>query len=213
MSRGFEAAALFISLVLALTGCMVQQSTYQKKAAEADRLGNEVIALQQRNKVLAEENELLRQQVQNRSEEKKQAGVTAEAGAPVGPPEKEEPKVEEEKVAEPRKEKAAESRTVTAAPKPPEKKAADVKSMRLKVLSGNGRMSSAKKMSAKLTKLGYKVEVVGMATTPDYATDPIYYKSGFEKQAAGMAKKLGGKAITKPLTWSSVFDIIVVAVR
>jgi len=28
-----------------------------------------------------------------------------------------------------------------------------------------------------------------------------------------MAKKLGGKAITKPLTWSSVFDIIVVAVR
>jgi seryl-tRNA synthetase len=192
---------------------MVQQSTYQKKAEEADRLGNEVISLQQRNKALAEENEQLKQQVQKLGGEKKQEVAAADAGAQAGPPEKEEPKVEEEKIAEPAREKAAESPEVATAPVPPEKKAADAKAMRLKVLSGNGKMSSAKKMSARLTKLGYKVEVVGMATTPDYVTDTIYYKSGFEKQAAGMAKKLGGKAITKPLTWSSVFDIIVVAVR
>jgi len=68
-------------------------------------------------------------------------------------------------------------------------------------------------MAGRLTKLGYKVEVVGMATTPDYATDTVYYKPGFEKKAADIAKRLGGKTITKPISWSSVFDVIVVAGR
>lgn len=210
MSRGLMAAVLFMGLILVLSGCMVKQSAYQKKAEEADRLSNEVLALQQRNKALAEENEQLREQLWKLSAEKKDAADTV---AQAVTQDQETPRVEEERVEEPPKEKVAETVETAPAPKPAERKDEDVKPMRLKVLSGNGKMSTAKQMSARLKKLGYKVEVVGMATTPDYATDTIYYKPGFEKQASGIAKKIGGRAITKPLTWSSVFDIIVVAVR
>ncbi|MCX5834073.1 MAG: LytR C-terminal domain-containing protein [Deltaproteobacteria bacterium] len=213
MFRDFVAAALFMSLALVLSGCMVENSVYQKKVDEADSLGKEVVSLQQQNKALAEENEQLRQQVQKLSAERQESVGTAESAAAAVPPEKEAPKVAEEKIAEPPKEKTAETPQVAPAQPVPEKKDTGLKSVRLKVLSGNGKMSSAKKMAGKLTKLGYKVEVVGMATTPDYATDTVYYKSGFEKKAADMARKLGGRTITKPISWSSVFDIIVVAVR
>ena len=213
MFRGIVAAALFMSLALVLSGCMVEQSVYQKKVDEADSLGKEVVSLQQQNKALAEENEQLRQQVQKLGAEKQESAGTAESAATAVPPEKEAPEVAEEKIAEPPKEKTAETPQVAPAQPVPEKRDTGLKSIRLKVLSGNGKMSSAKKMAGRLTKLGYKVEVVGMATTPDYATDTVYYKPGFEKKASDMAKKLGGRTMTKPISWSSVFDIIVVAVR
>ena len=214
MFRGIVAAALFMSLALVLSGCMVEKSVYQKKVDEADSLGKEVVSLQQQNKALAEENEQLRQQVQKLSPERQASAGTAESAATAVPPEKEAPEVAEEKIAEPPpKEKTAETPQVAPAQPVPEKRDTGLKSIRLKVLSGNGKMSSAKKMAGRLTKLGYKVEVIGMATTPDYATDTVYYKPGFEKKAADMAKKLGGRTLTKPISWSSVFDIIVVAVR
>jgi cell division protein FtsB len=213
MFRDFVAAALFMSLALALSGCMVEKSVYQKKVDEADSLASEVASLQQHNKTLTEENEQLKQQLQQLRAGKEAAGRTAEPVVETVPAEKEAPMVAEEKITEPAKEKAAESPQVALAQPVPEKKDTDLKSIRLKVLSGNGKMSSAKKMAKRLTKLGYKVEVVGMATTPDYITDTVYYKSGFEKKATDMAKKIGVRAITKPTTWSTVFDIIVVAVR
>ncbi len=207
MLRNSVAVALFVSLVLVSSGCMVQKSAYQKKVDEADSLGRDVASLQQQNKSLAEENERLRQQVQELS-----TGVgTPESSAGAAPALKEAPKATEEKIMEPPKEKAAATPQAATAKPVPEKKDADIKSIRLKVLSGNGKMSSAKKMAGRLTKLGYKVEVVGMAMTPDYVTDTVYYKPGFEKQAADMAKKLGAKTITKPMSWSSVFDVIAVA--
>jgi len=213
MFKDFVAAALFMSLALVLSGCMVEKSVYQKKVDEADSLSKEVVALQQHNKTLAEENEQLKQQVQKLSTKTQEPGGTVESEAMAVPSEKEAPKVEEEKIMAPPKEKVAETHQVAPAQTVPEKKDTGLKSIRLKVLSGNGKMSSAKKMTQKLTKLGYKVEVVGMATTPDYVTDTVYYKSGFEKKAADVARKLGGRTITKPISWSSVFDIIVVAVR
>ena len=213
MFRGIVAAALFMSLALVLSGCMVEKSVYQKKVDEADSLGKEVVSLQQQNKALAEENEQLRRQVQKLGAEKQESAGMAESATTAVPPEKEAPEVAEEKIAEPPKEKTAETPQVAPAQPVPEKRDTGLKSIRLKVLSGNGKMSSAKKMAGRLTKLGYKVEVVGMATTPDYATDTVYYKPGFEKKAADMAQKLGGRTLTKPISWSSVFDIIVVAVR
>ncbi len=213
MFRGIVAAALFMSLALVLSGCMVERSVYQKKVDEADSLSKEVVSLQRHNKTLAEENEQLKQQVQKLSTEKQEPGGTAELAAMATPSEKEAPKVAEEKITEPPKEKVAETPQVAPAQTVHEKKDTGLKSIRVKVLSGNGKMSSAKKMAQRLTKFGYRVAVVGMAATPDYATDIVYYKSGFEKKAADMARKIGGKTITKPLTWSSVFDIIVVAVR
>ena len=213
MFRDFVAAALFMSLALVLSGCMVERSVYQKKVDEADSLSKEVVSLQQHNKTLSEENEQLKQQVQKLSGEKQEPDRTAESEAMAAPSEKEAPKMTEEKITEPPKEKIAEPPLVAPAQTVPEKKDTGLKSIRVKVLSGNGKMSSAKKMAQRLTKLGYRVEVVGMATTPDYATDTVYYKSGFEKKSADMARKLGGRTITKPITWSSVFDIIVVAVR
>ena len=213
MLRDSVAAALFVSLALVLSGCMVEKSAYQKKVDEADSLGREVVSLQQQNKTLAEENEQLKQQLQQLKAEKEGAGTAATPAAVAVPPEKEAPRVAEEKVTEPPKEKVGETPQVAPARTAPEKKETGLKSIRLKVLSGNGKMSSAKKMAGRLTKLGYKVEVVGMAMTPDYATDTVYYKPGFEKKAADLAKKIGVRTITKPISWSSVFDIIVVAVR
>ena len=213
MFRKFVTAALFMSLALVLSGCMAEKSAYQKKVDEADSLGNEVVSLKQQNKTLAEENERLRQQVQELSAERQEPVGTAESAAVAAPAEKEATKPAEEKIAESPKEKDAATPQVATAQPVPEKKDTGLKSIRLKVLSGNGKMSSAKKMAGRLTKLGYKVEVVGMATTPDYVTDTVYYKPGFEKKAADMAKKLGGKTITKPISWSSVFDVIVVAGR
>ena len=213
MFRKFVTAALFMSLALVLSGCMAEKSAYQKKVDEADSLGNEVVSLKQQNKTLAEENERLRQQVQELSAGRQEPVGTAESAAVVAPAEKEALEPAEEKIAESPKEKDAATSQAATAKTVPEKKDADIKSIRLKVLSGNGKMSSAKKMAGRLTKLGYKVEVVGMATTPDYATDTVYYKPGFEKKAADIAKRLGGKTITKPISWSSVFDVIVVAGR
>jgi cell division protein FtsB len=213
MFRKFVTAALFMSLALVLSGCMAEKSAYQKKVDEADSLGKEVVSLKQQNKTLAEENERLRQQVQELSAERQEPVGTAESAAVAAPAEKEATKPAEEKIAESPKEKDAATPQVATAQPVPEKKDTGLKSIRLKVLSGNGKMSSAKKMAGRLTKLGYKVEVVGMATTPDYATDTVYYKPGFEKKAADIAKRLGGKTITKPISWSSVFDVIVVAGR
>ncbi len=211
MFRNSVIMALLMSLALVLSGCVVQKSAYQRKYDEADRLGMEVASLQQQNKALAEENEGLRQQVQELSADRQEPVETVRPTSTAAPAGKEAPKAAEEKITESPQEKAAVTPQAETAKPVPEKKDMGLKSIRLKVLSGNGKMSSARKMAGRLTRLGYKVEVVGMATTPDYARDTVYYKPDFEMQAVEMAKKLGGKAITKPMSWSSVFDVIAVA--
>jgi hypothetical protein len=93
---------------------------------------------------------------------------------------------------------------------PAAKKQAGLKSIRIKVLSGDGKIDSARQMAKRITSMGYKVENVGMADNSDYPASTIYFAPKYNKEAKDLAKKLGKETITKPLSWKSVFNIIVV---
>lgn len=94
---------------------------------------------------------------------------------------------------------------------PVTEKRIDAKLLKIKVLSGNGKISSAKALSAKLTELGYRVENVGMAPRSDFKTNTVYYAPEYQNEAKHMAAQLGSDAMCRPLTWSSAFHIIVVS--
>jgi TolA-binding protein len=87
------------------------------------------------------------------------------------------------------------------------------KALRLKVLSGNGKISAAQAMSKKLKSLGYRVEDTGIASRKNYRVHTVYYAPGYKSQAQRIAAQLGRGAVSSPLTWPSVFNVIVVAGR
>jgi len=89
-------------------------------------------------------------------------------------------------------------------------KGVEPKVLRVKVLSGNGKMSSAREMSEKLKKLGYKIENTGLAPRSNFDVITIYFAPDYKSEAQQVAKQLGGGAIAKPLTWPSGFHVIVV---
>jgi myosin heavy subunit len=82
--------------------------------------------------------------------------------------------------------------------------------VRIKVLAGDGKMSSGRIIARKLEKNGLKVEIVDLAPRSDFLTPVVYYTPEVEKEAKEIAGLLGKNATTKPLTWSSAFNIIVV---
>lgn len=92
------------------------------------------------------------------------------------------------------------------------KKEATIKPLKIKVLSGNGKLSVARGMSKKLTGMGYKIEDIGVASRKDFKTNTIYFAAEYQKEAESLSAKLGDTATSKPMTWPSVFHIIVVAV-
>ena len=92
-------------------------------------------------------------------------------------------------------------------------KGAGAKALRLKVLSGNGKISSAQAMSKKLKALGYRVEDTGLASRTNYRVHTVYYAAGYKSQAQRLAAQLGSGTVSAPLTWPSVFNVIVVAGR
>ena len=93
----------------------------------------------------------------------------------------------------------------------PVEKGIGPKMLKIKVLSGNGKISSAKALSGKLTKLGYRVENIGMAPRSNFDVNTVYFAPEYKNEAQQMAARLGGDTIYKPLTWPSVFHVIVVA--
>ena len=93
-----------------------------------------------------------------------------------------------------------------------EGKETSLKNLKVKVLSGNGKLPTARQMSKKLIGMGYRVADIGTASRTDYTVNTIYFASDYKEEAQRLAARLGGKTIAKPLTWSSVYHIIVVAV-
>jgi hypothetical protein len=88
----------------------------------------------------------------------------------------------------------------------------NLKNLKVKVLSGNGKLPTARQMSKRLIAMGYRVEDIGTATRTDYTVNTIYFATDYKIEAQRLAARLGGETVAKPLTWSSVFHIIVVAV-
>lgn len=81
-------------------------------------------------------------------------------------------------------------------------------SPRIKVLGGDGRTASAREAAGRLEGMGYRVERIDREDSR-YSVPVVYYAAGFEGTAKDIAGRLGGGARTKPLTWNSIFDIIV----
>lgn len=110
--------------------------------------------------------------------------------------------------------KPAEKKPAAAAAKPaykaetrwPEKSPSG--KLSIKALSGDGGMLSVRKVEEQLKGLGYKVERVDVAPFK-FKTLTVFYNKGYKIEAEEMAAKI--KARVRPMTWESVFDIIVVS--
>jgi hypothetical protein len=99
---------------------------------------------------------------------------------------------------------------VQTTPPPPKEPVKERTPVTIKVLAGNGNIASAKSLSKRLDKMGYPVKSIDKASRSDYKVNTIFFGSGYETTAAILAKKLGRGAITKPLTWRSIFNVIIV---
>ena len=109
--------------------------------------------------------------------------------------------------------KAVKAPKQIARTEPAEKKTPGQKTLKIKVLSGDGNIASAKGLSKKLGKMGYQVKLIDKAPRSDFDTTIVYYGKDHRAAAETMAKRLGSGTATRPLTWSSDFDIIVVTGR
>ncbi len=68
-------------------------------------------------------------------------------------------------------------------------------------------------MAKRLVKMGYRVKLIDRGDRSDFAVNTVYHTADHSATAEEIVKKLGGSAITKPLTWQSIFDLIVVTGR
>jgi hypothetical protein len=83
--------------------------------------------------------------------------------------------------------------------------------LRIKVLSGDGDLNSAKEAAKKLRNMGYNIKLIDLAPRPNFSRNTVFFAPKFKNEAKSLAPGLGGAVtIFKPLSWSSVFDIIVV---
>ena len=198
----FLCLAALMVFVMALSGCMVTKSAYEQKEEEANSLTKNNKELTAQSEKLKAENSDLKKQLaakddllQKRSEEiarqdAKQAAMVNEVDR--------------------MKAQQAKSREADIKESPAAGKSAGLKSIRMKVLSGEGKIDSAKRMAKRLTAMGYKVETLGMAESTDYPANTVYFTEKYKKEAKTLASRLGKNTIVKPLTWKSVFSIIVV---
>jgi len=92
-----------------------------------------------------------------------------------------------------------------------EEQLAKLRASRIKVLTGDGKLASAAQMAEIVTAMGYKVEKVDKAPTADFSRHTVFYAPDSRKDAENITKRLGGNAVAKPLSWPSIFNIIVVA--
>lgn len=81
---------------------------------------------------------------------------------------------------------------------------------KVKVLSGNGDINSAKEMAKKLSDMGYEVGRVGHATRSNFARNTVFFSDDAQEEARRLVSVLGGETVMRPITWSSSYNIIVV---
>lgn len=109
----------------------------------------------------------------------------------------------------PRREETAQA----SAPPPKETRKetnSDNKTVKIKVLAGDGDIASARSLAKRLSKRGYRVTRVDQAPRSDFKVNTIFFGTKYKTAAAALAKQLGKGAIAKPLSWPSIFNIIIV---
>lgn len=91
--------------------------------------------------------------------------------------------------------------------------AVETRTVRIKVLAGDGNIASARAMAKRITKMGYQVKRIDRAERTDFALNTVYHTPDHAAAAEEIMKKLGGSTIMMPLTWQSIFDLIIVTGR
>ena len=89
----------------------------------------------------------------------------------------------------------------------------DIRKLEIKVLSGDGDLNSAKEMANKLTMLGYKVRLIHHAPRSTFLRNTVFFAPEFENEGKRLVSELGNNTRLKPLTWHSIFDLVVVTGR
>ncbi len=85
--------------------------------------------------------------------------------------------------------------------------------VKIKVLSGDGNLRSAKQMAKRLTGMGYKIERIAYAPRSNFKKTSVYFSPKFENEGRRLVSSLGANTVLKPLTWSSIFDLVVVTAK
>jgi regulator of replication initiation timing len=85
-----------------------------------------------------------------------------------------------------------------------------ISKIKMKVLSGDGDLNSAKEMAKRLRGAGYTIKIFHHANRADFEHTTVYYLPTFLREAKRLVLLLGEHTIIKPLTWSSAYDLIVV---
>ena len=117
---------------------------------------------------------------------------------------------------EPKKMKGMPIKTISDPKKEARKKpavrlaGAETGAVKIKVLAGEGNIASASAMAKRIKKMGYKVKLVDLAERSNFDVNTVYYSPNQAATAEEIMKQLGGSATTKPLTWKSVYDLIIV---
>lgn len=99
------------------------------------------------------------------------------------------------------------------APPPPKEAGPERKPSKIKVLAGDGDIGSARSLAKRLGKMGYPVKLIDKAPRSDFKVNTIFFAPGYQAAAAALARQLGRGAVSKPLTWQSIFNIIIVTGR
>jgi hypothetical protein len=214
---------------LAISGCV--SSRYSDRGTREELLKSraEIYQLNEQMTALNKELGALRkemQQIKQTEETKKEESGIKETSliSPASPVKEKQIAVEEKSiktsVPEPKEKeqvkkadsvKKDEPKKTTSGKPAVQGKEIDNSTLKVKVLSGNGKLAAARDMSKILAGMGYKIEDIGMSPRTDFTVNTIYYAANYQKEAEHLAVRLGNKTIFKPLSWSSVFHIIVVA--
>jgi outer membrane murein-binding lipoprotein Lpp len=81
--------------------------------------------------------------------------------------------------------------------------------MTVKVLTGSGDIRGAKLLANTLRSSGYNVAVVDYSAS-DIHQNTVFYATGYRNEALNLSRIMGRDTIVKPLTWNSIFKLIVV---
>jgi len=86
----------------------------------------------------------------------------------------------------------------------------DMRKTKIKVLSGDGNLDSAKEMAKKLRNMGYKTEFIDNAPRSNFRRNTVFFAPKFQYEAKRLVSSLGCNTIVSPLSWYSIFDLIIV---
>jgi len=94
---------------------------------------------------------------------------------------------------------------------PRAKSDAGTQQVKIKVLSGTGKLISAVNCAKQLKWQGYCVDRTDLAPRADFSRDIVFFARGSQDEGKRLAAILGSNPTVKPLSWQSIFDIIIVA--